>query len=143
MPTSQESGLLKKSANVDIQLLQAWTDVRTIISNTKPKTITTYKEYLGYLVSHSEILEESSVDNSGQRANVAETNIMDSYVPEDNHYDNTTELAAYIGELDVDMVQSTIECYHALQDGKPRPHPRVRREQQPSRPDLQMKELLW
>ena len=70
MPPSQKISLLKKVANADNQLLQAWTAVETIISHGSALcTVTTYEKYLEYLVSHSEKLEESSIDNYGQRVN--------------------------------------------------------------------------
>ena len=87
MLTSQKIGLLKKAMNTDIQFLQAWAAVETVIYNIKSNTTTSYEEYLDYLVAHSEKLEESSTDNLGQQANVAETYFMESYLPNNTHYE--------------------------------------------------------
>ena len=127
MPASQKIGLLKKAANTDIQLSQAWTVVKTTISSTNLNKTTTYKEYLRYLVSHSEKLEESSVDKSGCKANIADTHFMQLYLPEDSYYNEATNLVAYMGEQDVDMIHLMLQCNQALQEGKPRPRPRLQR----------------
>ena len=97
MPASQKIGLLKQAVNADKQLLQAWTAVEFIVSHgATPGTAITYDEYMEYLVSHSEALEVSGVNNSKRRVNVAD--FMDSYDQEDSYYDEGTELAAFMGE---------------------------------------------
>ena len=118
MPASQKISLLKEAVNADIQLLQACTAVETIISNTKLNTTTSYEEYLDYFVSHSEKIEESGADKSGRRANVAETNFMESFVLDDTHYKEATDIAIYMGEQDVDMIHSMLEYNQALRDEK-------------------------
>ena len=62
-------------------------------------------------------------NNLGQKVNVAETNFMDSYILDDAHYDEATELVAYMGERDVNMVQSMLKCNQGLKEGKPPPRP--------------------
>ena len=68
--------------------------------------------------------------------NVAETNFIEAYIPDDTSYEEGTNLAAYMGEQDVDMIQSMLECNKALCNGKPRPKARLRRSRKPSRPEL-------
>ena len=63
-----------------------------------------------YLVAHSEKLEESSIDNSGQKVNIVEINLMYSYIPNNIHYEQATDLTAYMRERDFNMIQSTTEC---------------------------------
>ena len=77
-------------------------------------TVTTYEEYLEYLVSHTEKLEESSIDNLGRNVNMVETNFMDSYIPDNTYYGEGTDLATYLGEREVDMNHSTLEHYQML-----------------------------
>ena len=48
-----------------------------------------------------------------------------------------------MGEKDVDMIHSILECNQALCNGKPKPKLRLRRERKPSRPKLQIKAPLW
>ena len=43
---------------------------------------------------------------------------MESYIPDDNHYKEATDLAAYMGEQDVDIIHSMLECNQALRDRK-------------------------
>ena len=99
---------------------------------------------MDYLVSHLEKSEESAADNSGQRVKEAATNFMESYILNDTYYDEAIDLAAYMGEQDVDMIHSVLLCNQALQDRKPRPRPRprLRRERKPSRLELQIKDPL-
>ena len=78
-----------------------------------------------YLVSHTEKLEESSIDNSGRKANEVQTSFLDSYIPDDSHYEEATDLTTYMGERNVDMIQSTLECYQALREGKTHPKHRL------------------
>ena len=119
MPTSQKISLLKKAANIDVKLLLAWTAVKTIISSTNRNKTTSYQEYLDYLVAHSKKLEESSIDYSGRKANIADTHFMELYLPEDSYYNDATNLAAYMGEQDIDMIHSMLQCNQALREGKP------------------------
>ena len=73
-----------------------------------------------YLVSHSEALEASTVDNTTRRVSIAD--FMDSYNQQDSYYDKATHLAAYMGERgDVDEIQMVLECNQALRNGNPRP----------------------
>ena len=90
--------------------------METIISNTNPNKTTFYVEYLGYLVAHSEKLVESSIDNSSWKANITDTHFMGLYLPEDYYYDNATNLAACMGEQDVDMIHSILHCNQALKE---------------------------
>ena len=95
---------------------------------------------MDYLVSHSEKLEEVAADNSGLKVNVADTHFMESYLPGDSYYDESTNLAAYMGnsmgEQDVNMIHSVLQCNQALREGQPRPKPKLRRERKPSCPEL-------
>ena len=86
-------------------------------------TVTTYEKYLEYLLSHSKKLEESSIDNSCRKVNIADTHSMLLYIPEDSYYDEATDLATYMGGQDVDMIHSMLQCNQTLQEGKPRPSP--------------------
>ena len=91
-----------------------------------------------YLVSHSEALEASTVDNTKRRVNVAD--FMDSYNQVDSYYDEATHLATFLSERgDVDEIQMVLECNQAQQDGKPPQKHKLRRERRPSRPELQIK----
>ena len=66
---------------------------------------------------------------------------MDSYSFNDIHYDKATELSAFMGQQDVNIVQYTLECNKAMQEGKPRPKTRLR---QPSvRPELRINNPAW
>ena len=115
IPESQKIGLLRKAANADVQLLQAWSSIETIIANgSQSGTAIPYEKYMDYLVSHSEKLEEGAADNSGLKVNVADSHFMDSYLPEDSYYDEATSLATYMGERDVDMIHSMLECNQVL-----------------------------
>ena len=87
IPAYQKIGLFKKAVNADDQLLQAWTAMKTIISHGSASgTVTIYGKYLEYLISHSEKLEESSIDNSGCKVNIADIHFMESYLHEDSYY---------------------------------------------------------
>ena len=69
----------------------------------------------------SEKLEVGMNDTVHQKLNVVDTNFMQLYLPEDSYYDKAANLAAYMGERNVDMIQLVLECNQALGDGKPRP----------------------
>lgn len=86
MPKLHKIRLLKKAIKADTQLISRWTAVETSISKRSLGTALPYVEYMEYLVSHAEKLEESSMVNF-KKANVVETNFMDSYIPEDMYYD--------------------------------------------------------
>ena len=68
---------------------------------------------------------------------------MESYLPGDYYYNEANNLAAYMGEQDVDMIHSMLECNQALRNGRPRPKPQLRRERNPSCPGLQTKGSVW
>ena len=88
-----------------------------------------------YLVSHSEVLEASNVNNTKRLVNVAD--FMDSYDQEDSYYDEATNLAAFMGERgDMDKIQMVLECNQACRDGKPPPKHKLRQARRPSRPEL-------
>lgn len=97
MPESHKTGLLKKAVNANMPLLLAWTAVETVISTNKPGTTTTYVEYMDHLVSHPEKLDESNIDNSDRKVNVVEPNFMDSYIPDDNHYEEAKTFSGLYG----------------------------------------------
>ena len=139
MPALQKISLLKQVVHADKQLLQAWTAVESIVAHgSTPGTAITYEKSMEYLISHSEALEASTVDNTKRRVNVAD--FMDSYNQEDSYYNEATHLAVYMGERgDVDEFQMVLECNQALCDGKSCPRQKLRREQRPSRPELQIK----
>lgn len=65
---------------------------------------------------------------------------MDSYIPNNIHYKEATDLDAYIGERDVNMIQSTLECSQALRKGKLHPKQRLKREKRGQRPELEIKQ---
>ena len=78
------------------------------------------------------------------KVNVADTNFIESYLPKDSCYDKATNLAAFMGERgDADVIQNMLQYSQALLDGKPRPKPKLRRQRQPIRPELQIKDSLW
>ena len=85
-------------------------------------------------------MEENTKDTFHRKANVA-TMHMDPYSSDNVHYDKATELSAFMGQQDVDMVQYTLECNKAMQDGKPRPKARLWRP--PARPELQINDPAW
>ena len=130
MPSSQKIDLLKKAANTDDQLLQAWTAVETIVLHcSAPGTATTYEKYLEHLVLHSEKQEESGVGNSSCRVNVVETNSAESYLPCDTHYEDATDLAAYrYDSFDVGMQSSATQ-----QQTAPKTKIKMSKKTQPSR----------
>ena len=68
---------------------------------------------------------------------------MELYLPEDSYYVETTDLAAYMGEQDIDMIHSMLKCNQGLRDGNPRPRPQLRRKRKPNRPELQTKGSVW
>lgn len=68
---------------------------------------------------------------------------MESYIPHDTHYEEATNLAAYMGERDVDMIKSILECNQALCKGKPCPKQHLRSERKASRADLEIKQPLF
>ena len=113
MPASHKIGLLKQAVPTDKQLLQVWTVVESIVSHgSTPGTAITYEKYMEYLVSHSEVLEASTVDNTKRWVNVAD--FMDSYNQEDSYYNKATHLAAFMsGRGDVDEIQMVLECNQA------------------------------
>lgn len=43
---------------------------------------------------------------------------MESYIPANIQYDEAPKLAAYLGEIDVDLIHSTLECHQALREGE-------------------------
>ena len=100
---------------------------------------------MDYLVSHSEKLEEGAINNSNLKVNVADTNFIESYLPEDSYYDNATDLVASMGEImseqDVDIIHSVLLCNQVLQEGRPGPKTKLR--QKPSCPKLQIIGSVW
>ena len=130
MPTSQNISLLKQVAHADKRLSQACTAVRTIVSH---GIVTTYEKYMENLVSYSEIIEASVVNNSKRKVNTADTHFMESYLSEDSYYDEASELVAFMGDRgDVDSIQNILGCNQALCDGKPKPKQKLRRERKPT-----------
>ena len=73
-----------------------------------------------------EKLEEGIKDNVHRKVDVVDTNFLQSYIPDDSHYNEATNLAAYMGEQDVDIFYSMLECNQALRDGNQRPRLRPR-----------------
>lgn len=71
------------------------------------------------------------MDNSGRKANMAETNFMDLYILDDVCFDVATDLAAFMGELDVDMIHSTLEFHKILLEKELSPKQRLRGERNP------------
>ena len=66
---------------------------------------------------------------------------MDSYIFDDIHYDEATELSAYMGQKDVNMVQYTLECNKSMQEDEPRQKTCLRRP--PVSPELQINDPAW
>ena len=97
-------------------LLQAWMAVEQIFPNNNPETATIYEEYWSYLVSMTENLEEGMTDTVHCKVNVVDTDSMQSYVPANLYYNKATNIVAYMGERDVDIIQLMLECNHALRD---------------------------
>ena len=126
-------------------MLQAWSAVETIIANGSASgTPISYQKYMDYLVKHSKMLEEGAINNTTLKDNIADMYYMESYNPEDSYYNEATDLFAFMGKRgDVDVNQNMLQYSQALRDGKPKPKPKLRSEQQPIRPELQIKGLLW
>lgn len=60
-----------------------------------------------------------------EKQKMVKTSFMDLYIPDNMHYEETTYLSTYMGERDVDMIQSTLECYQSLSEGKRHPKQRL------------------
>ena len=67
---------------------------------------------MDYLVKHSKMLEEGTINNTNLKVNIADSSYyMDSYEPEDSYYDKATDLATFMGEQrDVDCLQHMLQC---------------------------------
>ena len=84
------------------------------------------------------------MNNINFKANKMNNYDMDSYDANDSYYYLATDLAAFMGhQTDMDELQHTLQCSRAMQEGKPKPNLKLRRERQPIRPDLQIKGTAW
>ena len=64
-------------------------------------------------------------------------------LPEYSYYDKATNLAAHMGERDVDMIQLMLECNQALRDGESRPKLHLRRERNLAPLSFKLEDINW
>ena len=96
------------------------------------------------MLGYAKKLEAAVTDNTTrQKANAVESDYLQPYSPSDTCYNNATELSSYMIDRgkDVDMIQDILQCNQAMEQGKPRPSPRTRRE--PLRQELRIKDPTW
>ena len=122
MPDKMSTSFLLQASHGNTELRNAWATKRTICLNTIPVTVPTYTDYFEYLMFHSKQLEASIVDNTSTRkVNSSETDYLSQNSPSDPDYQQANDLSNYMGIQDADMVQYTLECNKAMNDGKPPP----------------------
>ena len=119
---------LRSATHGNKDLLASWAQCENV-HNIMNLPAPTYEEYYAYLLKFSKKVEAAiNNDTTGQKANNAESDYLSPYSPDDDLYENASELKSYMGERgDVDMIHDILLCNQALNEGKARPQSCSRR----------------
>ena len=134
---------LRSATHTNKDLLAAWVQCETM-HEMMNKPTPTYEEFYAFLLKVAKKMEDAITDNSTTRkANSATSDYLSPYSASDDHYDDATDLCAYMGDRgDVDMIQDILQCNKAMNEGKLRPPSRSRR-RPPPREDLKIQQPAW
>ena len=95
---------LKTATSGNDQLLHASACCDMIKETNSPGVAPTNQEYYTFVMCICEKLEYTVIDNStGGKVNVARLDFLHPYSPDDDNYDEATELSLYMGARGIDI----------------------------------------
>ena len=103
---------LQAATHVNKDLLASWAQCENI-HNLMNETAPTYEECYAYLLKFSKKVEAAITDDTTSRkANNADSSYLSPYSPDDDQYENATDMNSYMGERgDVDTTHDVLLCH--------------------------------